>query len=211
MSVLKLPLHFGLFATTRLRSIVSPEMSARMRDWLLLISAGILAACASTFLDLQIKRIPGHAILRVVFPMALGLAIVPRRGAGCAMGGAALLSGVAFRVAGFKGEALGLGALTSLTATGPLLDWTLRRANGGWRQYVSFGLAGLASNIFALAVRGGAKAIGWERAGSRPLGEWLAQASVTYVVCGLLAGLMSAAILFRGNARGEGLPGETPP
>jgi hypothetical protein len=211
MSVLNLPCHSGLLATTRLRLIASPEISAQTRDWLLLISAGILAACASTFLDLQIKRIPGHAILRVVFPMALGLAIVPRRGAGCAMGGVALLTGIAFRVAGLKGDDLGLGALTSLTATGPLLDWTLRRANGGWRQYVSFGLAGLASNLLALAVRGGAKAIGWEGVGKRPLGEWLAQASVTYVVCGLLAGLISAVILFRSRVRDESLPGDSAP
>ena len=208
MSVIQLPRHPGLSATTRLPWVMSDDVSATLRDWLILVGAGILAACASTFLDLNIKRIPGHAILRVVFPMAAGLALVPRRGAGCAMGGTALLTGVLLRVAGFKGEALGLGALASLTATGPLLDWTLRRANGGWQQYVMFGLAGLTSNVVALIVRGGAKAMGWERIGSRPLGEWLAQASVTYVVCGLLAGLISGVILFYGRRRDEASSGE---
>jgi len=208
MSALSLPLHPGLSATTRLGMVVSDKTSASLRDWLILMSAGVLAACASTFLDLNIRRLPGHAILRVVFPMAVGLALVPRRGAGCTMGGAAFITGVGLRMAGFKGDALGFGALASLTATGPLLDWTLRRANGGWRQYVSFGIAGLASNLLALVVRGGAKALGWERAGSRPLLEWLSQAVGTYVLCGLLAGLISGVILFYGRGRDEPPPVE---
>ncbi|MBC8114465.1 MAG: hypothetical protein H7062_08820 [Candidatus Saccharimonas sp.] len=208
---MNLPLHPGLSSTTRLGPIVSNETSATVRDWLILLTAGVLAACASTFLDFNLRRIPGHAILRVVFPMAVGLALVPRRGAGTVMGGSALITGVAFRMCGLKGEALGFGALTSLVATGPLLDWTLRRANGGWRQYVSFALAGLASNLLALTVRGLAKAVGWERLGSRPLIEWLAQAAGTYVACGLLAGLLSGLILFYGRGRGAETPGETEP
>ncbi len=208
MDVLQLPLHPGLCSTTRLGLIVSDEVTVTVRDWLVLLTAGILAACASTFLDLHIRGIPGHAILRVVFPMAMGLALVPRRGAGTVMGGSALVTGVVFRMCGFKGEELGLGALTSLVATGPLLDWTLRRANGGWRQYVAFAIAGLASNLLALTVRGTAKAVGWERSGTRPLFEWLLQASVTYVACGLLAGLLSGAVLFYGRRRGAETPGE---
>jgi hypothetical protein len=203
-----LPRHPGLSSTTRLGPIVSDETSATVRDWLILLSAGILAACASTFLDINLRRIPGHAILRVVFPMAVGLALVPRRGAGTVMGSSALVTGVALRMSGFKEDALGLGALTSLVATGPMLDWTLRRANGGWRQNVSFALAGLASNLLALIARGTAKAVGWERAGSRPLIEWLSQAALTYVACGLLAGLISGAVLFYGRRRDAETPGE---
>ena len=209
MFAVYLPRHPGLSSSTRLGPIVSDETTATLRDWLILLTAGVLAACASTFLDLNIRRIPGHAILRVVFPMAMGLALVPRRGAGTVMGGSALITGVAFRVCGFKGDALGLGALTSLVATGPLLDYTLRRVNGGWRQYVSFALAGLASNLLALIVRGTAKAVGWERAGSRPLIEWLSQAALTYVACGLLAGLISGAVLFYGRRREAESPEET--
>ena len=36
--------------------------------------------------------IPGHAILRAVFPMVTGLALVPRRGAGTVMGLGAMLT-----------------------------------------------------------------------------------------------------------------------
>lgn len=203
MSALNLPRHPGLFSTTRLRRMASHEMTATLTDWLILLSAGILAACASVFLDLGIKRIPGHAILRVVFPMAVGLALVPRRGAGCAMGTTAFLTGVLLHMTGFKGEGLGVGALASLTATGPLLDLALHRVNGGWRQYLAFALAGLSSNVLAFVIRGVAKATGFEAPGRRPLGEWLLEASVTYVACGLLAGLISGVILFYGRSRGK--------
>ena len=211
MSASLLPRHPGLFSTTRLRQLATDATAATVRDWLLLAAFGVLAACSSTFLDLGIKRIPGHAILRVVFPMALGLALVPRRGAGCVMGGTSAITAACFQLAGFRGEAVGLGAFTSLTATGPLLDWTLRRANTGWRQYVAYSLAGLASNLLALGVRGGAKAIGWEAAGRRPLVEWLSQAVGTYILCGLIAGLISGIVLFSFRSRrDEILPQERP-
>jgi hypothetical protein len=185
----------GLSAATRLRWLASDRSSASVRDWLILASAGILAACSSTFLDYNL-RIPGHAILRVVFPMAVGLALVPRHGAGCVMGAAAALTSGSLRLGGFGGEGLSLGALTSLTATGPLLDWMLRRTSGGWRLYAAFAVAGLASNLLALTVRGVAKASGWEHLGARPLADWLSQAAFTYTACGLLAGLISGGVWF---------------
>lgn len=196
MSAVLLPRHPGLSATTRLHPLATNAAAATVRDWFVLGVFGVIAACSSTFLDLGISRIPGHAILRVVFPMAMGLALVPRLGAGCVMGGTAAITAGCFQAAGFRGEALGLGAFTSLCATGPLLDWTLRRAASGWRQYAAFAFAGLASNLLALGVRGTAKAIGWEAAGRRPLGEWLTQAVGTYIACGLIAGLISGLILF---------------
>jgi hypothetical protein len=184
-------------------------MTATAADWIILLSAGILAACASTFLDLRIKGVPGHAILRVVLPMSLGLALVPRRGAGCTMATTAFLTGVLLHVAGFKGEGLGIGALTSLTATGPLLDLTLRRVHGGWKQYAAFTLAGLASNLIALFVRGGAKWMGWEA--GRGLWDWFGQAWYTYILCGLLAGFISGLILFYGRSRTEPLSEDSAP
>lgn len=202
MTLLKLPLHPGLFSTTRLRRMTSATRAAPIADWLLLVSLGSIAVISSACLDLQIHRIPGHAILRVVFPIAAGLALVPRRGSGTVMGGSALLTAILLTISGIRSEGLGLGALTSLLATGPLLDWTLRSANGGWKQYAGFAMAGLASNLLALFTRGVAKAVGFELPGRRPLGEWLAQASITYLVCGLVAGLISGLILFyaRGSA-----------
>jgi hypothetical protein len=112
------------------------------------------------------------------------------------MGGAAAVTAGRLRWAGFGGEGLSLGALTSLIATGPLLDYSLRRPRTGWRLYASFATAGLASNLFALVVRGTAKAVGWEHLGGRPMASWLPQAVVTYTICGLLAGLISGIVWF---------------
>lgn len=195
-----LALNPGLSTATRLRWLVSYQSSASVQDWLILASAGILAACSSTFLDYSL-RIPGHAILRVIFPMAIGLALVPRHGAGCVMGAVAALAAGGLRLEGFGGEGLSLGALTSLTATGPMLDWTLRRTRGGWRLYAAFAVAGLASNLLALAVRGMAKASGWEHLGARPLVDWLSQAAFTYTACGFAAGLISGGVWFYARRR----------
>ncbi|MDB5340968.1 MAG: hypothetical protein JWN70_6587 [Planctomycetaceae bacterium] len=205
-----LPQHEGLRATTRLGFLATTGENAQTWEWLVLIGAGMTAAVASTFLDFNL-RIPGHAILQVVVPIAAGLAIVPRRNAGTFMGLTALITKLGLRLSGFGGDGLSLGAMTSLTATGPLLDWTLRRNQGGWLLYLNFALAGLMSNLLALFVRGAAKLTGFEHASGRPLAAWLAQASVTYVVCGLLAGLVSGMLWFYGTKRHQSaMPREAP-
>jgi len=191
--------HSGLAATTRLKGLSVDSVSAPAADWMLLFVFGAIAAFSSACLDLGIQRVPGHAILRVVFPIAVGFAVVPRRGAGTVMGVAAFLVASLLNFSGIRGEGLGVGAMTSLVATGPLLDWTLRRANSGWKQYAGFTLAGICSNVLALLVRGTLKATGFELPGRRPLLDWLSQACVTYVLCGLVAGLISAVILFYGR------------
>jgi hypothetical protein len=177
-------------------------------EWLFLIGCGCFAAYASAYLDFRL-RIPGHAILRAVFPMALGLAVVPRRGAGTVMGVSALLSGLGLRVL-FPLGGFSLGALTSLSLTGPLLDLLLRHVRGGWRVYVGFALAGLTANLLAFMTRGGAKLLGYERLGTRPLSDWMLQASFSYVICGLLAGLISAAIWFQANRSQDTSQGSIP-
>lgn len=194
--------HDGLRATTRLGFLNTSQEAIQLWEILVLLSAGVGAALASMFMDFNL-RIPGHAILRVVFPIAAGFAIVPRRGAGSVMGLTALATSLTLRQAGFAGDGLSLGALTSLTATGPLLDWTLRHTQGGWRLYVGFALAGLASNVLALLVRGGAKLIGLEHASGRPLVVWITQASYTYVLCGLGAGLISGMLWFYSRRRNQ--------
>ena len=70
-------------------------------------------------------------------------------------------------------------------------------------MYVGFALAGLASNLLALFVRGGAKLIGLEHAGGRPLASWLTQASYTYALCGLGAGLISGMLWFYSRRRNQ--------
>ena len=206
MATIPLPLHDGLLDGTRLRGFVSRGAPASLVEVVALVGFGALAAVASECLEFHL-RIPGHAILRVVFPMALGLALIPRRGAGTIMGCSALCAGLLLRTTPFPAARFSLGALTSLTLTGPLLDLSLRRAARGWRMYVAFGLAGLMSNTAALVVRGGAKYLGLEHAGARPLREWLPSALASYVLCGAAAGLISGWIWFRGR-RGNGTRAE---
>ena len=189
-----LSVHPGLAGSSRLPILTREGEQVRAAELLFLLGAGIGAAAATAFLDLSL-RIPGHAIIRAVFPMALGLAMAPRRMGGMVMGASALGSALVIKGGGLAG--IGVGALTSLTLTGPLLDMALWRAKRGWRLYLGFALAGLAANMAALAVRGGTKLAGVDHAAGRPLAHWWSQAIGTYAVCGVLAGLISAFVWFQ--------------
>jgi hypothetical protein len=127
--------------------------------------------------------------------MALGLSLAPRRLGGVVMGASALVAAMWLKAAGVSG--LGIGALTSLCLIGPMLDAALWRAKSGWPVYLSFALAGCLANLGAFAVRGAWKASSWESLLKRPLAEWVSVASWSYLLCGLIAGLLSAAIWFR--------------
>ncbi|MCH8829645.1 MAG: hypothetical protein IID45_08715 [Planctomycetes bacterium] len=201
MATVNLPLNPGLQQTSRLRSLTSAQQTTQFWEWCCLAGCGVTAAVLSTFLDFSL-RIPGHAILRAVFPMAIGLALIPRHGAGTVMGGSALLACLAFRMGGIA-DGPGFGALTSLTAIGPILDCTLRHAGKRRRTYLQFALAGLAANALAFLVRGGMKWGAFVGGGKQPFWLWWPKASLTYIACGLLAGLAGGAILFYGKRREE--------
>jgi hypothetical protein len=192
-----LTLDNELLKASRLEVLVHRGEPTTWIELATLTALGFCAVLASTLLDFKL-RIPGHAIVRAIVPISLGLALVPRRGAGSVMTAAALLALASFRLSGVS--RVGSGALTSLALTGPMLDFAARRARTGWRLYLGFGLAGLATNLVALAVRAGTKALGWERGGSRQLPEWWPEAIVTYAVCGVVAGLLSALFWFHYTA-----------
>ena len=158
--------HQSLADTSRLQ-VLSHE--GRMSDTaalLILLGAGSTAALASVFLDMSL-RMPGHAILRCVFPMALGFAMAPRRMGGMVMGLGAMGTVLVIKTGGLG--ALGFGALTSLMLTGPFLDAALWRARSGWRLYLAFALAGLGSNMAAFVVRAGTKYAGLNHVTGWPL------------------------------------------
>jgi hypothetical protein len=209
MFVPNLPLHEGLRERSRLRSVVVPASGATLWELAWLIGMGVVAALATTFLDFSL-RIPGHAILRVVFPMSLGLALVPRRGAGLTMGVSALATVACCGFAGARTP--GLGATTSLVVMGPLLDATLWRVRSGWILYGGFALAGLLSNLIAFAARGAGRLAGLGPAvrgggggGGGRMGAgvdpWWSSAPLSYMACGLLAGLVCGAIWFASRPR----------
>lgn len=188
--------HQGLREGSRLGWLTAPRDGDR--HWLqlaILFGCGSLAAVATSQFDFSL-RIPGHAILRAIFPMVLGLSLAPRRGGGTIMGLSALATWLVMHTLSPAGE-LSLGAMTSSTLVGPMLDLSLSRAPAGWRLYFGCSLAGLAANVGALFVKGGSKLLAPIHAGSRPFASWATQAGFSYVICGVLAGLLSAAIWFQ--------------
>lgn len=193
-----LALHPGLASAGRLPRLLGARTSLSALEIAALLLLGVGAAVVSATVRLQL-RIPGHAILLTVFPMALGLALVPRHGAGVCMGLGAFGTAWLCEIAGFG--RFRPGAMTSLCATGPLLDLALLGARRGWRLYLGMIAAGLASNLIALVVRGGFKALLPEPLEGRPFSVWLAEAAITYPVCGMLAGLVSAVVWFRFRSR----------
>ncbi len=193
------------------------DVAAAEMATLLLLGAG--AALATTFLKLPL-RIPGSSIVWSIFPTALGIALVPRRGAGTIMSATALVTILLLGAAGVRVP--GAGAAASLVLAGPLLDVALLAARTGWRLYAGFVLAGLVANLVAFAARGGIAGLllGGAGPGYGPgsrhgggmgggmggglghgAGEALRFALLTYAACGLLAGLLSAGAWFHFRAR----------
>lgn len=199
MRTIVLPVHQGLAGNSRLPVLTQHGQQLQVAEIAWLLGAGIVAALATAFLDFGL-RIPGHAIVRAVLPMGVGLAVAPRRMAGSVMGSGAVASALVIQLT--RSGAIGAGAMTSLALTGPLLDFALWRVKQGWGLYFGFALSGLLSNLAALGVRATAKLSGLESLGKRPFAEWFPQAIVTYAICGLLAGLLSAWICFRFGSRG---------
>ncbi len=186
--------HEGLSGSTRISSISQRFTDSAELQLGALMLLGAVTALATGLIQLHL-RIPGHAILRSVFPMALGLALCPVRKGGTLMGLSAL--GTAVLMRGYNVGSFGVGSMASLAMTGPLLDVALIGARRGWRLYLGFVCAGIVSNLVALVLRGGFKALVGDVAGGRLIGDWWHQAWLTYPVCGLLAGLLSAAVWFR--------------
>lgn len=173
-----------------------PRAAARLRDSAMgahatLVALGVAAALLTLLVDLDLKT-PGHAILRCVVPLALGVAVAPRRGAGAVMAGAAAATAV---IHGSFSEPRGVGSMTSLILAGPFLEFAVRRAGSGRGVYLGIALAGLAANLCAFAVRFAAKVGGGD--GGGPLATWWPRALPSYAICGAAAGLVSAALWFR--------------
>lgn len=194
MKLNALSVHPTLQSHSRLPTLSGEDQRTRVAEFSVLMLMGIGAALMSAYAKFGIG-IPGHAIIRTVFPMALGLALAPRRMAGGVMSASALATAMSLSVGGFA--RFGVGATTSLCLMGPLLDLSLWRARRGWRLYVGFAVAGLGCNLAAMAVRGGTKLVGLDHPAGKPLGLWWPLAVVTYAGCGLIAGLLSAFIWFR--------------
>ncbi|MCH5376794.1 MAG: hypothetical protein JJ992_22740 [Planctomycetes bacterium] len=183
-----------LLESTRLPALTRASAGIRGVELAWLVLMGLAAAAGSILLDFKLK-IPGHAILRCILPMTLGLAMVPRRGAGLIMAATAVGGGLGLQM--FRLPGAGVGALTSLALSGVLLDAAASRVRSGWQWYLGVTLAALATNLVAFGVKFGAKMAGLDGTMRQPIGAWWPRAAISYPVCGLIAGLLAVAILFR--------------
>jgi hypothetical protein len=163
-----------------------------------LLACGALAAFAVGAFHLQI-RVPGHAILRGVIPLALGFALVPRQSSGMLMSVGAGLAAAAMSW-GHIGR-FPPAAILSIVALGPVLDLALAGEPRGWRLYARFVVAGALTNLLAFAIRFGTVLAGWDFRGSRQFTEFWQFALFTFAICGAIAGLISAALWFRLSSR----------
>ncbi|MCY2991584.1 MAG: hypothetical protein NTY19_27480, partial [Planctomycetota bacterium] len=127
MSESLLPRHPQLSASSRSAGLNRYVDGVGLAELGILIAAGGGAAVAVACLDFHL-RVPGHAILRAMLPMALGLSLAPRRFGGVVMGCSAYSTTLLLRFAG--GPTPGIGAFTSLCLLGPMLDLVLWHARG---------------------------------------------------------------------------------
>jgi hypothetical protein len=183
----------SLRAASRLPSL-SGDARLSLAEVACLLACGSLAALAVGMVRIPLG-IPGHAILRGVLPMALGLAVVPRRSAGMIMSLGAVISAGGLVWGGL--DRFQPAALLSILALGPVLDIAVAGRPTGWRLYLRLAAAGAVANLMAFALRFGMAFSGWQLAGSRHFLSFASLALLSFMLCGAVAGLVSAAIWFR--------------
>lgn len=192
----------GLVEAARFPSLTRARSRISAIELLLLLSCGAAAAAAVAYVKLSL-RIPGHSIVLAALPLVLGLSLAPRRLAGSAMSAGAV--GTAWLLTA-AGASFGSGATVSLLLIGPMMDVAVRHARRGRRVYAALVLAGVSTNLLALGSRAAFKVLGLELADARPFDSWWLQASVTYPLSGIVAGLLGALCWFHFNDRSKGEP-----
>ena len=78
-----------------------------------------------------------------------------------------------------------------------MLDFALAGRPQGWRLYGRLTAAGALANLLAFVLRFGLAFFGWQSAGGRYFMSFASVALVSFIVCGALAGLLSAIVWFR--------------
>jgi hypothetical protein len=133
--------------------------------------------------------------------MAMGLALVPRRLSGLimAIGAGVMATALSFvHVGTFPAT-----SMVSVLALGPIFDCALLGPSSGWHLYLRFAAAGAVANLCAYALRAAGFRLAIEVAGGGGGGggaqfmNYGSLALVSFLLCGALAGLISAAAWFR--------------
>jgi hypothetical protein len=187
-----------LIGAARFPSLARHQHRISAVECLLLLTCGASSAAAIAFIKLSLG-IPGHSIVLAALPMALGMSLTPRRFSGSMMSVGALAT--AWSLTQFGGVRFGSGAFASLLLLGPIMDVAMSRARTGWRVYASLVAAGVVTNTLALGSRALPKLLGFDLPGARPFDSWWLQASITYTLSGVVAGLLGAFCWFQFNDR----------
>ena len=197
--------HDGLIGATRFRALAQTRQRITAAELWLLLLCGAGSAAAVAYIKFSL-RIPGHSIVIAALPMVFGLSLAPRRLAGSVMSAGAM--GAAWLLTSFGAASYGSGSFVSLALIGPMMDVAVRHARNGWRVYAALVLSGVITNLLALSSRASFKFIGLHNPGARPFDSWWLQASVTYTLSGVIAGLLGALCWFHLHDR---LDRDSPP
>jgi hypothetical protein len=212
----------SLANAARWGALLERRQRSQTVEWATLVVLGVVAALA-TSVPWGGLRVPGHAILRGMLPLVLGISLVPRRTAGTVMSVSAFAAFVALRVGG-----VGLpnpAAWVGLLCLGPAADLALLGAKANGLLYLRFAAAGLVANLAAFVARmaigpagavvagarlttgpgsgtgmGGGRGMGLREVGL-PIEVFWLPALASFVLCGALAGLLCAALWFRVRPR----------
>ena len=196
------PVREALVDAARFPTLAKPHHHVSALEVFLLFSCGATSAMAIAFVKLSLG-IPGHSIVIAALPMTLGMSLAPRQFAGVMMSASAI--GTAFLLSLAGRATFGSGAFASLVILGPMMDLALRHARGGWGLYAALVTAGVATNLLALTSRAASKILGLD-VGARSFDSWWLQASVTYTLSGIVAGLLGAFCWFHINVRSDRKP-----
>jgi hypothetical protein len=195
-------IHDGLVVAGRFPSLAKMRERIAASEIILLLICGGAAAATSGFIKMGL-RIPGHSIVLSMIPMALGLALAPRRLSGCIMSTGAFSAAFAFNYMGVAH--FGSGAFISLCLLGPVMDLAMTKARSGWRLYSGLILAGICTNLLAFGSRSMNKVLGLDFSSMRSFGSWWTEAAITYPLSGAVAGLICALCFFHVRSKQSGI------
>ncbi|MBX3414466.1 MAG: hypothetical protein KF708_17400 [Pirellulales bacterium] len=184
-----------LLGARRWRGFASSAARASAAEVAWLLALGGLASCLLALVHVRVP-LPGHVILLAALPVAAGLATVPRSTSGTIVSAGGGI-GALLLAAGGVGGGVQSAALVGLLVLGPVLDLMLRGNVVGWRLYAKFLAAGGVANLAAFAVRLLLALAQMDPPGSRPFLSFWPAALASFLACGAVAGLLSAAVCFR--------------
>jgi hypothetical protein len=183
----------SLEAARRFARPIGSTGSVARAEWLILLGSGAASAVMALFI--RGWGIPGSTVLQALLPMAAGLAVVPRRGAGATMGAAALVTGML--LGGLGVRPANASTLVRLFLLGACLEAGPLKSDKPGRVWPWFVAAGLAANVLGLGAKALFAQLGAEGWGGHGVFAFWPWRLLSFAACGALAGGLCAVVFFR--------------